>query len=59
MKGAVAEECCRRAVSLVMRNNICITVAFAESYQRTDITRNRFTYCVLIFDSRAIGYFLF
>lgn len=36
MKGAVAEDGCRRAFGLVKRNNIRFTVAFAESYRKTE-----------------------
>lgn len=34
VKGAVAEGGRRQGVSLVMRNNIRLTVAFAESYRK-------------------------
>ena len=53
-KGTTAEDHTPAGCVLVMRNNIRITVAFAESYRIKEI----YAY-FLNFDSRAIGYFLF
>mgnify|MGYP006898645403 CR=1 FL=1 len=57
-KGAVAESKYRRIFSLVIRNNICLTVAFAESYRKTEPLSHIICVFFLIFGSRAIGYFL-
>ena len=58
VKGTVAEDRYRRISGLVNRNNIRFTVAFAESYRKTDFKGRVYFADPLLFGSRAIGYFL-
>ena len=53
-KGTVAEEGQSAGTTLVKRNNIRFTVAFAEGYHN----KIRHYYNVIYLCSRAIGYFL-
>ena len=60
MKGASAEEAFRRGSALVKRNNIRFTVAFAESYRKTDYLLRENIACVSDFlIAEHIGYFFY
>lgn len=58
MKGTVAEGEYRQIFDLVKGNNIRFTVAFAESYRKTDFLQHENIACVSDFlIAEHIGYF--